>query len=74
MFHFSRVVPRFNCQLSSVSARMLSVKDRILDVHGDICEIGGGRADVKRNACSVQTFGAPLNDGKVLIIILTKEQ
>ena len=70
MFHFSRVVPRFNCQLSSVSARRLSVKDRILDVHGDICEIGGGRADVQRNGCSIEHFGKSLNDGNVMITFL----
>ena len=53
---------------------MLSVKDRILDVHGDICEIGGGRVDVKSIACSVETFGASVNDGKVLIRIFTEKQ
>ena len=66
-FYFSRVIPRFNCQLSSVSAIRLNIKDRIQDVHGDICEISDERTDVRRNACSLDSVGNSLNDGKIYI-------
>ena len=65
ILNFSRVMPRFNCQLSSVSA--LRIKDRVQDVHGDICQIGNERADVRRNACSSETVGKSLNDGNKFI-------
>ena len=56
-------MPRFNCQLSSVSALELRIKDRIQDVRGDICQIGNGRTDVRRDACSMDPIGKFLNDG-----------
>ena len=61
-------MPRFNCQLSSVSAIRLNIKDRIQDVHGDICEVSDERTDVRRNECSMESVGKSFNDGKIQII------
>ena len=59
-------LPRFNCQLSSLATRSITVQDRIAHVHGTICKISNTRIDdVGIKACSSGHLGDTSNDGKI---------
>lgn len=58
-------IPRFNCQLSSLATRSITVQDRIDHVHGSICEIGNTRIDERIKSCSSEYLGETSNDGKI---------
>ena len=60
-------LPRFNCQLSSIAARSITIQDRIAHVHGNICEITNTRIDSGIKACSSDHLGETANDGKIKV-------
>ena len=54
------------------------MQDRITDVHGDICEIDGGRTDFGIKTCTAENYRVSPDDGTlnisremILIIMVT---